>query len=70
MTDPTFSRIEIRLNDKADLETARRELLDLAADLRIIIKAGHEDEVALVLARHKIKTTSQKLRMGISNATA
>lgn len=62
MADPTFSRIEIKLNDKADLERARRELLDLAADLRTITKGGHGDDEAVILARHKIKTVSQRLR--------
>ena len=62
MADPTFSRIEIKLGDKADLERARREILDLAADLRVIIRADHADVDALVLARHRIKTTSQRLR--------
>lgn len=63
MADPTFSRIEIKLNDRADLERARREILDLAADLRVIInKPGQEDADALILARHRIKTTSQRLR--------
>lgn len=64
MADPTFSRIEIKLNDKTDLDRARRELLELAADLRVIINSKHADDEALVLARHKIKNTSQRLRIG------
>lgn len=63
MADPAFSRIEIKLASRADLDRARREILDLAADLRTIInKPGQEDEDTLILARHRIKTTSQKLR--------
>ncbi len=62
MPEPTFSRIEIMLENRADLETARREILDLAADLRQIGKDNTSDEAALILARHRIKRTSQKLR--------
>lgn len=63
MADPTFSRIEITLRDKADLERARKEILDLAATLRAITKSDHDDTTSLILARHKIKETSQRLRI-------
>jgi len=64
MADPTFSRIEISLRTKADIETARKEILDLAAALRKIHNSDHGEEEVLILARHQIKTTSQKLRNG------
>lgn len=63
MAEPNFSRIEITLRDKADLERARKDLLELAADLRTITKSDHDDATALILARHRIKETSQRLRM-------
>lgn len=68
MADPTFSRIEIKLATKADLARARLELLELAADLRKIHDGEWTDDDALILSRHRIKQTSQKLRMGIDNA--
>lgn len=63
MADPTFSRIEITLRDRADLENARKEILDLAAALRVIGKSDYADDDAIILARHKIKETSQRLRI-------
>lgn len=63
MADPNFSRIEITLRDKADIERARKEILDLASHLRVIAKSDHEDVAALILARHRIKEASQRLRM-------
>ena len=63
MADPTFSRIEITLRDKSDLERARKEILDLASHLRVISKSDHDDATALILARHKIKESSQRLRI-------
>lgn len=62
MVGPLFSRIEITLRDKADLERARKEILDLAAGLRVLSKSEHDDATALILARHAIKETSQRLR--------
>lgn len=62
MADPMFSRIEITLRDRVDLEKARKEILDLAAHLRVIERSDYNDDDALILARHKIKETSQKLR--------
>lgn len=62
MAEPTFSRIEIKLADNSDLTRARSKLLDLAADLRVIIKTDYSDDEKLILARHKIKTISQQLR--------
>lgn len=62
MAEPNFSRIEITLRDKADIEHARKEILDLAAHLRTIAKSDHDDTTALILARHTIKETSQRLR--------
>lgn len=62
MTIPTFSRVEIRHRDKNDLILAALELKQLAGDLEFIAGQRHENEAAAVLAHHKIKTASQKLR--------
>ena len=63
MADPMFSRIEITLRDRTDLERARKEILDLAATLRVIGKSEYNDDDAIIIARHKIKETSQRLRI-------
>ena len=62
MTIPTFSRVEIRTNDKIDLITAAGQLRALATDLYAIARQQHTDEEAVILAHHKIKATSQRLR--------
>lgn len=62
MTVPTFSRVEIRTNDKIDLITAAGELTALARDLFILASQKHPDDEAVILAHHKIKATSQRLR--------
>lgn len=62
MTVPTFSRVEIRTNDKIDLITAAGELRALAGELDTLASQQHTDAEAVILAHHKIKATSQRLR--------
>lgn len=62
MTVPSFSRVEIRTADKIDLITAAGELRQLAGELDTLASAPHTDDEAIILAHHKIKATSQRLR--------
>lgn len=62
MTVPTFSRIEIRTADKIDLITAAGELRALAGELDALASQQRTDDEAVILAHHKIKATSQRLR--------
>lgn len=60
-TVPSFSRVEIRHRGKGDLILAASELKSLAGELETI--AGqYDDATAPILAHHKIKAVSQKLR--------
>lgn len=61
-SDMTFSRIEMRVASKDDLLLAALELKQLAGDLEFIAGQRQSEEEAAVLARHKIKQTSQRLR--------
>lgn len=61
-TIPSFSRVEIRTRGKDDLLLAALELRDLAHDLEFIAGQRHDDEQAIILAHHKIRAVSQKLR--------
>lgn len=61
-TVPGFSRVEIRTRGKADLLTAAQELRDLAGDLEKIAGHDHDDATTTILAHHKIREVSQKLR--------
>jgi hypothetical protein len=64
-TIPSFSRIEITLRKKADLVAAATELRLLAAELDFISAAdAHDDETATIIAHHKIRAVSSKLRAG------
>lgn len=58
-----FSRIEIRLADDADIGGAVHKLTALTVELDNI-RREHSGEAALLLARQRIKETSQKLRKG------
>lgn len=60
---PSFSRIEIRLADKASLSTTANELEALAMKLRKLAqgKAVAADETKLI-AHNAIRETSMKLR--------
>lgn len=61
-TIPGFSRVEIRTRGKGDIELAAAELSRLAWELHQIAEQNDNDETATILAHHKIKATSQKLR--------
>lgn len=61
-TVPSFSRVEIRTADKTDLITAAGELRALAGELHRLASEPHPDDAAVILAHHKIKATSQRLR--------
>lgn len=61
-TIPGFSRVEIRTRDKDDLVLAALELKTLAGELELVAAQQHDDETAVIIAHHKIKATSQKLR--------
>lgn len=63
---PTFARVEIKLGNKHDLLLASAELRSLAEELNFIAGASDSDDDALILAHHRIKSTSQKLRLGVS----
>jgi hypothetical protein len=62
MTIPGFSRIEIRTADKLDLINAGGELRQLADELSAIATSAHTPDEAIILAHHKIKAVSQRLR--------
>ena len=57
-----FSRVEIRTRGKDDLLIAALQLKNLAGELEYIAGQKHDDETATILAHHKIKAASQKLR--------
>lgn len=61
-TIPTFSRIEIKHGDKKAMLIAAVELKALAGELEFIAGQKHDDETANVLAHHKIRAASTKLR--------
>lgn len=61
-TIPGFSRVEIRTRDKRDIANASAELRRLADELQRIGLQPITNETATILAHHKIKETSQKLR--------
>jgi hypothetical protein len=60
-TIPGFSRVEIRTRGKDDLLLAAHELKKLAGELETVA-SEQPDETAVIVAHHKIKATSQKLR--------
>lgn len=62
---PKFQRIEARLESRADLKRVSESLDALGIELfKIERDPTINDEAALLLARERIKTTSQKLRKG------
>lgn len=61
-TIPSFSRVEIRVKTKDDLSLAAVELKALAGELEYIAGSTRENETASILAHHKIRATSKKLR--------
>lgn len=65
-TIPGFSHVEIRIRGKDDLLAASGELKNLAGELAFLAGQKHSDETAVILAHHKIKAASRKLRQGES----
>lgn len=63
---PTFARVEIKLGNKHDLLIASAELRSLAEELNFIAGTSDNEDDALILAHHRIRATSQKLRSGAS----
>lgn len=61
---PTFARVEIRISNKHDLGLAAAELRHLAGELDFLSGTSDSEETALILAHHRIKATSKKLREG------
>lgn len=61
-TIPSFSRVEIGMRVKDDLSLAAIELKALAGELEFIAGSSQTDETAMILAHHKVRATSQKLR--------
>lgn len=61
-TVPSFSRVEITLRNGDDLAIAATELRLLAGELDFIHGQRYTNEEAIILAHHKIKATSKKLR--------
>ena len=61
-TVPSFSRVEITMRGKDDLVIAATELRLLAGELDFISSQTFKDDEAVILAHHKIKAVSKKLR--------
>jgi hypothetical protein len=61
---PSFARIEIALQSPRDLTVAATDLRALAGQLDDIAGTASTPNDALVLAHHRIKGVSQKLRSG------
>ena len=59
---PTFARVEIRIGSKQDLLIAGTELRHLAGELDFLAGTSDSEETALILAHHRIRATSKKLR--------
>lgn len=63
-----FHRIETRITDRAQLKLVATELTGLATELGLLAhdtRKHPDDEAALLLARERIKTASQKMRKGL-----
>lgn len=61
---PTFARVEIRIRNKRDLSMAGAELRTLAGELDFLAGTSDSEETAIILAHHRIRATSKKLREG------
>lgn len=62
---PSFARIEALLTDRADIKRVAQEIGILSTKLNLVAyDKENNDEAALLLARQRIKETSQKLRKG------
>lgn len=64
MTIPSFARVEIRINSIRHILAAAEELRHLADELDKVARSLQPDESSVILAHHKIRATSQKLRAG------
>jgi len=62
LTVPSFARVEIRLNRRRDLTAAAHELRTLASHLDQIAGENRSDEASVILAHHKIRSTSKRTR--------
>lgn len=62
-----FVRIEARITDRDELKRVAQQAGILATQLQAIAYGPHDDEAAMLLARDRIKTTSQKMRKGMRN---
>jgi hypothetical protein len=64
-----FVRIEARIADRDELKKVAMELTGLATRMSLIAHdTTTNDEAAILLARDRIKTASQKMRKGLKNA--
>jgi len=64
-----FVRIEARISDRDELKQVAMELTGLATRIALIAyKKDMDDEAAIMLARDRIKTASQRMRKGLKNA--
>lgn len=61
-TVPSFARVEIRIRGPRDLLVAGEELRKLANELERVARSLQPDETSVILAHHKIRATSKKLR--------
>lgn len=59
---PAFFRIEIAAKGKSDLRRAADDLRSLASEFYQIVAQGNDDETSLVMAHHKARIASRKLR--------
>lgn len=61
---PSFARVEIKIGNKRDLLVASANLRSLSEELNFIAGANDSEDDALILAHHRIRATSKKLREG------
>ena len=61
---PSFSRIEIRLSDRADLAKAATQLSALAGELRRIADSVEDEKLMRLAAHQATRETIGKLRGG------
>lgn len=59
---PSFARLEISIASKNDLLVAAVEMKNLASELEFIAGTSDSEDDATILAHHRIRATSKKLR--------
>lgn len=65
-----FHRIEARITDRDELKEVAQQVGILATQLQAIAHdKSTQDEAAMLLARERIKTISQRMRKGLKNAS-